>query len=221
MRIDVITLFPDFFDGPLRASLLGKAVDARTVSITTHDLRQWGIGAHRSVDDDPYGGGAGMVLRPEPLFDAIEATRADDGHVVLLSPRGATLNQRKVEELSARPHVVLVCGRYEGVDERVAQTAVDEEISVGDYVLAGGEAAALIVIEAVCRVVPGVVGNEESLRFESHTSGGLEYPQYTRPADYKGLKVPEVLLSGDHGAIAEWRRRQAEEITRKRRPDLT
>jgi tRNA (guanine37-N1)-methyltransferase len=220
MRIDVITLFPDFFESPLRASLLGKAIDSQTVAVETHDLRNWGIGVHRTVDDDPYGGGAGMVLRPEPLFEAIDATRGPHGHVALLSPRGAKLDQRKIEELSARPHLILVCGRYEGVDERVTQ-AVDEEISVGDYVLAGGEAAAVIVIEAVCRVVPGVVGNEESLRYESHTSGGLEYPQYTRPAEYRGMKVPDVLLSGNHAAVDEWRRGRAEQITKERRPDLT
>ncbi len=221
MRIDVVTLFPEFFEAPLGTSLLGKAIATGTVSVSVHDLRAWGIGKHRSVDDEPYGGGPGMVLRPEPLFEAIEQTRGDEGHAVLLSPRGPTLTQTKVEELGARSHVVLVCGRYEGVDERVAQAAIDEELSIGDYVLAGGEAAALVVIEAVSRVVPGVVGNRESLSFESHTSGGLEYPQYTRPAEYRGLKVPEVLLSGDHGAVDEWRREQAERVTRERRPDLS
>jgi tRNA (guanine37-N1)-methyltransferase len=220
MRIDVITLFPELFDIPLKTSLLGKAVQAGTVEVSAHDLRQWGIGKHRSVDDEPYGGGAGMVMRPEPIFAAVDALARDTTHVVLLSPRGALLKQDKVNELAGREHVVLVCGRYEGVDERVSEGLVHEEISIGDYVLAGGELPALVVIEAVSRQVAGVLGNVDSLTHESHADGMLEYPQYTRPAEYRGMAVPEVLLSGDHGKIETWRRERSAQTTRTRRPDL-
>jgi tRNA (guanine37-N1)-methyltransferase len=220
MRIDVITLFPSLFDAPLRTSLLGKAVDRGTVSVAVHDLRQWGLGKHRSVDDEPYGGGAGMVMRPEPIFDAVEAVTSQEARVVLLSARGRRFDQATALEWAAEPHLVLICGRYEGVDERVALHLADEEVSIGDYVLTGGELPALVVIDAVCRLVPGVVGNVESLSEESHRAGLLEYPQYTRPAEYRGLRVPEVLLSGDHGAIARFRASEAERVTRERRPDL-
>lgn len=220
MKIDVVTLFPGFFAGPLRASLLGKAIGADLLQVAAHDLRQWGIGKHRSVDDEPFGGGAGMVMRPEPLFEAVDELRSETTRVVLLSPRGTLLTQAKVKELAADQHLLLLCGRYEGVDERVASGAADEEISIGDYVLAGGEAAALVIIEAVSRLVPGVLGNEASLVSESHSTNRLEYPQYTRPAAYRGLDVPEVLLSGDHGAVDQWRREQSETVTRERRPDL-
>jgi tRNA (guanine37-N1)-methyltransferase len=220
MRIDVITLFPELFDVPLRTSLLGKAVAAETVDVTAHDLRQWGLGKHKAVDDEPYGGGAGMVMRPEPIFAAVESLATERSHVVLLSPRGALLKQSKVNELGAREHLVLICGRYEGVDERVSEALAHEEVSIGDYVLAGGELPALVVIEAVSRQVAGVLGNPDSLVSESHAQGLLEYPHYTRPAEYRGLRVPEVLLSGDHGRIATWRREQSEQATRTRRPDL-
>ena len=220
MRVDVVTLFPGFFDGPLRTSLLGRAVDAGVVEVGVHDLRRWGLGPHRSVDDEPYGGGAGMVMRPEPFFDAVDALRRDDSHVVLLSPRGARLDHARVGALATRPHVVLLCGRYEGVDERVAEHAADAELSIGDYVLAGGEAAAVVVIEAVTRLIPGVVGNEASLATESHAQGLLEHPQYTRPVEYRGWRVPEILLSGHHAEIERWRRAEAERITAARRPDL-
>jgi tRNA (guanine37-N1)-methyltransferase len=221
VRIDVVTLFPSFFDVPLATSLLGKAIERGLMNVRAHDLRQWGIGRHRSVDDQPYGGGAGMVMRPEPLFDAADHLRSESAHVILLSPRGDLLKQRKVEQLALREHLILLCGRYEGVDERVAAGLADEELSIGDYVLAGGEVAALVVIEAVSRIVPGVLGNESSLASESHTSGGLEYPQFTRPPEYRGMKVPEILLSGDHRAVERWRRQQSEQLTHKRRPDLT
>lgn len=220
LHIDVVTLFPELFDVPLRTSLLGRAVAGEHLSVAIHDLRTFGIGKHRSVDDEPYGGGAGMVLRPEPIFEAVERIAGPEPHVVLLSPRGRRLDQREVERLAAKTQLVLICGRYEGVDERVALHLADEEISIGDYVLAGGELAALVVIEAVSRLVPGVVGNLESLRTESHGAVGLEYPQYTRPADFRGLTIPDVLLSGDHGAIEKWRQEQAEQVTRTRRPDL-
>lgn len=224
MKIDVVTLFPSLFDDPLRVSLLGKAIDAGLLQVRVHDLRIHGLGRHRSVDDEPYGGGAGMVMRPEPIFAAVETLAAENSeksHVVLMSPRGRRLDQSIVAGLAAREHLVLICGRYEGVDERVSEHLVNDEVSIGDFVLAGGEMAALVVIEALSRLLPGVLGNEESLASESHTTGLLEYPQYTRPADFRGLKVPDVLLSGDHGAIEAWRRERSREVTRMRRPDLS
>ena len=220
MKIDIVTLFPEFFDSPLRISLLGKAIKERLLEVAAHDLRQWGIGRHRSVDDAPYGGGAGMVMRPEPFFEAVDSLRGAASHVVLLSARGPLLTQNRVEELASFEHLLLLCGRYEGVDERVAMHAADEELAIGDYVLAGGEAAALVVVDAVSRIVPGVLGNAESLATESHSAGSLEYPQFTRPAEYRGSKVPDVLLSGDHGAIEGWRLEQSKQLTKQRRPDL-
>ena len=220
MRIDVVTIFPELFDVPLRTSLLGKAVARGLLDVRVHDLREHGLGKHRAVDDEPYGGGAGMVMRPEPLFEAVEEVRGPRSHVILLSPRGRRLDHEGVTSLSGREHLILICGRFEGVDERVAQHLVDSEISIGDYVLAGGELPALVVIEAVSRLVPGVLGNAESLASESHAAGTLEYPQYTRPSEYRGWGVPEVLLSGDHGAVERWRTEQAEAVTRARRPDL-
>lgn len=220
MRIDVITLFPALFEEPLRTSLLGKAVEDGLIEVRVHDLREHGLGRHRSVDDAPYGGGAGMVMRPEPLFAAIEAVAEPTSHVVLMSPRGHLFDHAGAERLAALEHVVLVCGRYEGVDQRVIDELIDEEISIGDYVLAGGELPALIVIEAASRFVPSVLGNPESLTTESHAAGTLEHPQYTRPAEFKGLKVPGVLLSGHHGDVERWRTERSESLTRDRRPDL-
>jgi tRNA (guanine37-N1)-methyltransferase len=220
MRIDVVTLFPNLFEEPLRTSLLGKAIESGLLEVGVHDLRAFGLGRHRSVDDEPYGGGAGMVMRPEPIFAAVEAARTESSHVVLLSPRGFRLDQGHVARLTAHDHIVLICGRYEGVDERVAEHLADEELSIGDYVLAGGELAALVVIEALSRLLPGVLGNVESLASESHSGRGLEYPQYTRPAEFRGWRVPDVLLSGDHGAVEGWRSEQAEATTERRRPDL-
>jgi tRNA (guanine37-N1)-methyltransferase len=220
MRIDVITLFPKLFEEPLRTSLLGKAVEGGRLEVAVHDLRTFGLGKHKSVDDEPYGGGAGMVMRPEPIFDAVDSLRTESSHVVLLSPRGIRLDQSHVSLLAERDHIIFICGRYEGIDERVAEHLADEELSIGDYVLAGGEVAALVVIEAVSRLVPGVLGNIESLSSESYSPRGLEYPQYTRPAEFRGWRVPEVLLSGDHGAIERWRAEQATATTRRLRPDL-
>ena len=220
MKIDVVTLFPELFDVPLRTSLLGKAVTEGLIEVGVHDLRKHGLGKHRSVDDEPYGGGAGMVMRPEPIFDAVEPLVVAGTYVVLLSPRGTKLEHSVVERLSALEHLVLICGRYEGVDERVATHLAHEEISIGDFVLAGGELAALVVVEAVSRMVPGVLGNSESLATESHAGGELEHPQYTRPSDYRGWTVPEVLLSGDHSAIERWRKEESVRLTRERRPDL-
>jgi tRNA (guanine37-N1)-methyltransferase len=220
MRIDVITIFPQLFEKPLATSLLGKAVESGVVSVGLHDLREHGFGKHRSVDDSPYGGGAGMVMRPEPLFAAVEAIRTDESYVVLLSPRGTLLRHPVVERLAGLKHLILICGRYEGVDERVVEHLCDEEVSIGDFVLAGGELAALVVIEAVTRLVPGVLGNARSLDTESHVAGTLEHPQYTRPADFRGWRVPDVLISGDHAEVDRWRRERSEELTRERRPDL-
>jgi tRNA (guanine37-N1)-methyltransferase len=218
--VDVITLFPGLFEAPLRTSLMGRAVAAGTLDVRVHDLRAHGLGRHRSVDDEPYGGGAGMVLRPEPIFAAVEAVAGDDAHVVLLSPRGERLNHAIAQRLATRSHLVLVCGRYEGVDERVGEHLADEEISIGDYVLSGGELAALVLLDAVSRLIPGVLGNELSAVGESHVARRLEHPQFTRPAVFRGWRIPDVLLSGDHGAIERWRRAESERVTRARRPDL-
>lgn len=220
MRIDVITLFPELFDVPLRTSLLGKAIASGLLAVSVHDLRVHGLGKHRSVDDSPYGGGPGMVMRPEPIFAAVETLEAGQARTILLSPRGTRLDHSGVERLAGLPHIVLICGRYEGVDERVATELADEELSIGDFVLSGGEIPALVVIEAVSRLLPGVLGNEESLAAESHAAGELEYPQYTRPAEWRGMKVPDVLLSGNHEEVARWRAEQARLVTGRRRPDL-
>lgn len=220
-RFDVVTIFPELFEVPLKTSLLGRAVENGIVRVGVHNLRERGLGKHRDVDDEPYGGGPGMVMRPEPIFETVEPLRGPGSHVVLLSPRGTTLNHAVVERLASLEHIVLICGRFEGVDERVAQHLADEEISIGDYVLAGGELAALVVIETVSRLVPGVLGNQASLDDESHRSGTLEYPQFTRPAEYRGHAVPEVLLSGDHARIARWREEMAAEKTSSRSSDMS
>ena len=222
MEVAVLTLFPRMVAGPLAESLLGKAQEKGLLRARVVDIRDFASGKHRVTDDVPYGGGAGMVMKPEPLVAAIEAARAGlpGARVVLLSPQGTPFDQRKAEELSARGKLVLVCGRYEGVDERVL-SYVDEELSLGDFVLQGGEVAALAVIEAVARLVPGVLGNEESAASESFAGEMmLEGPQYTRPPEFRGAGVPPALLSGDHARIARWRRRQALLRTRERRPDL-
>ena len=221
MRIDIVTLFPRMFDSVLSASLLGRGIESGTLEVHVVDLRPYGLGKHRSVDDEPYGGGAGMVMRPEPIFAAVEELRSEQSHVVLLSPRGSLLRQAGVARLAERDHIILICGRYEGVDERVSEFLVDEELSIGDYVLAGGELAAMVVVESVSRFVPGVMGNRGSLESESHSRGLLEYPQYTRPAEFRGHPVPDVLLSGHHGEVERWRREQSERITRERRPEIS
>ena len=218
MRIEVVTLFPELFGGPLRTSIIGRAVDRGLVEIEVHDLREHGLGRHRSVDDYPYGGGAGMVMRPEPLFAAIEPMRDAGAHVVLLDPAGERLTDALARQLGTLPHIALVCGRYEGVDERV-RSLVDREVSIGDYVLTGGELPALVLIDAVVRLVPGVIA-EASHEGDSFASGLLEYPQYTRPERFRDLEVPPVLLSGDHGEVERWRRREALRRTLERRPDL-
>jgi tRNA (guanine37-N1)-methyltransferase len=225
MKIDVITIFPALFEPFRDTSLLGAACRAGTVELAVHDLRAWTEDRHRTVDDAPYGGGPGMVMRPEPLVAAIEALAGEKGEgrsarVLLLSPQGRRFDQTRAGELARERHLVLVCGRYEGVDQRAIDLAVDEEVSIGDYVLAGGELPAMVVIEAVARLLPGVLGNPASAETESFERGLLEGPQYTRPAVFRGLEVPAVLRSGDHAAIARWRAEKARERTRRRRPDL-
>jgi tRNA (guanine37-N1)-methyltransferase len=224
VRIDVVTIFPEALEPFLRASLLGKAVERGLLTTTVHNLRNYTSDPHRKVDDEPYGGGPGMVMTAQPFFDAVaaiapERTRGSP-RVILLSPQGRRLTQEIARELAALAWVVLLCGRYEGVDERVADHLADEELSVGDYVLAGGEVAALVVIDAVARLVPGVVGEPASIEQDSFQEGLLDHPHYTRPASFRGHDVPEVLLSGDHAKIERWRREEAAQRTRDRRPDL-
>ena len=220
MRIDILTIFPGVFEGPLRGSLLGKAIAAGILDVRVHYIREHAADRHRQVDDEPYGGGPGMVMKPEPLFAAVEALGPERKRVILLSPSGRRLDQALVRELAAERWLVLVCGRYEGVDERFVEGLPAEEISIGDYVLSGGEIPALVVLEAVTRLVPGVVGKEESLAAESFEGGLLDHPHYTRPQEFRGMRVPDVLLSGNHAQIADWRRRAAEEKTKRNRPDL-
>lgn len=218
MRIDVITLFPELVELPLRTSIVGRGVESGLLEFGVHDLREHGLGRHRSVDDYPYGGGAGMVMRPEPLFAAVEPLRDAGAHVILLDPAGERLSDALARELASLPHLALVCGRYEGIDERV-RTLVDREVSIGDYVLTGGELPALVLIDAVARLVPGVIA-QASHEGDSFASGLLEHPQYTRPETFRDLPVPPVLLSGHHGAVERWRRQEALRRTRLRRPDL-
>jgi tRNA (guanine37-N1)-methyltransferase len=227
VRIDVFTIFPDYLETPLGLSILGRARDAGLLDVRLHDPRDHTTDTHRSVDDAPLGGGAGMVMMPEPLFAAVEAVEPPRP-LYLLAPAGRRFDQDLAQELASGGGFSMICGRYEGVDQRVADHLCDDELSIGDYVLAGGEAAALVVVEAVARLLPGVLGNEASTAEESFArgdgaglqGGGLEHPQYTRPASFRGLDAPEVLRSGDHGRIAEWRRAEALRRTRARRPDL-
>lgn len=219
VRIDVFTIFPDLVEGFAGASLLGKARSAGTLDVRVHDLRSAATDPHRSVDDAPYGGGPGMVLMPEPLFAAVESV-GPPRPLLLLGPGGRRFDQAGAAELASSGGFSLLCGRYEGVDARVRAHLVDDELSVGDFVLAGGEVAAMVVLEAVGRLVPGVMGNDQSAADESFSAGLLEYPQYTRPASWRGWDVPEVLRSGDHARVAGWRRAQALHRTRRLRPDL-
>jgi tRNA (guanine37-N1)-methyltransferase len=223
MRFDILTIFPGMFEGPLTESILARAREAGLIDVRVHDLRDWTHDRHRTVDDYPFGGGAGMVMKPEPLFEAIEAItgQADPPpYRVFLSPQGRPLTRALVHELATREHLLLVCGRYEGIDERVLEHAIDLEVSVGDFVVSGGELPAMLLLDAVARRVPGVLGSAGSLAEESFEGGLLEYPQYTRPAEYRGWAVPEVLLSGNHAAIEAWRRARRVERTSERRSDL-
>ncbi len=219
MRFEVLTLFPQAFPGALAFGVTGRALAVGLIAVEVHQLRDYAHDRHRQVDDVPYGGGVGMVLKPEPIFEAVRA-RTGTGPVILLSPRGHPFTQQVARELAGYPDLYLICGRYEGVDERVGAFLADRELSIGDYVLTGGELAALVVIDAVSRLVPGLLGAEESPADESFAERLLEYPQYTRPAAFEGHAVPEVLLSGHHAEIRKWRREQAEDWTRRRRPDL-
>ena len=222
MRVDVLTIFPGVFPGPLGIGVVGRALESGTLSLEAHDLRDHTDDRHRQVDDIPFGGGAGMVLKPEPLVRAVRAVRAADPRVraILLSPQGPRLTQELVRELAAEEHLLLVCGRYQGVDER-AREEIGEELSVGDFVLSGGEVAAMVVVEAIARMLPGTLGSPESLEGETFSGGASEFepPLYTRPANFEGREVPEVLRSGHHAAIESWRREQAEERRRRLHPD--
>jgi len=224
MRIDILCLFPETFVSPFNQSIIKRARERGLVNIVIHNIRDYAHDRHRTVDDYPYGGGSGMVLKPEPVFEAAEAVKKELGvsdlPVILLSPQGRLFSQAVARELALHPYLMLICGHYEGLDERVCQYLATDEISIGDYVLTGGELAALVVVDAVVRLIPGVLGSQESASNDSHSDGLLEYPQYTRPQVYRGWPVPAILLSGNHGEIAQWRRRQAILRTARRRPDL-
>ena len=228
MRIDVLTIFPQMFDVPFSFGIFKRAIDQNLVNINVHNIRDYTHDKHHTVDDYPYGGGPGMVFKPEPIFEAVAAVKAQisdeseaaEPPIILLSPQGRLFNQQIATELSSYSHLILVCGHYEGIDERVVEHLVTDEISIGDYVLTGGELPALVVVDAVIRLLPGVLGSENSAQEESHVNGLLEYPQYTRPSDFRGWPVPEVLLSGNHAQIARWRREQVLRRTVERRPDL-
>ena len=222
IRFDVLSIFPEMLISPLSFSLLKKAQDKGLLSINLHDIRNWAEDKHKMTDDAPYGGGCGMVMKVEPVEKALAAVKisTDDSLVVLMTPQGETFNQTIAAELAGKKQVIIICGRYEGFDERIREHLADREISIGDYILTGGELSALVLIDAVSRLIPGVLGNEESIVSESFSSGLLEYPQYTRPAEYRGWKVPDVLVSGNHAEIELWRKNESLQRTYKRRPDL-
>jgi tRNA (guanine37-N1)-methyltransferase len=220
MKIDVLTLFPAMFAGPLDESIVKRAREAKLLDLKIHNLRDWTHDRHKTVDDRPFGGGPGMLLKVEPLFEAIESLQRKETRVILLSPSGRKFDQSIARELAQSEDLLLVCGSYEGFDERVREALADDQLSIGDYVLTNGALPAMVVIDAVARLLPGVLGDDESSHDESFSAGLLEYPQYTRPAEYRGMKVPEVLLSGDHAEIEKWRREQAKLWTEKQRPDL-
>jgi len=228
VQIDILTLFPLMFQGPFSTGIFQRAIDRKLVNVNIHNIRDYTHDKHHTVDDYAYGGGAGMILKPEPIFEAVESIKSDislgksDGElpVILLTPQGRLFSQQIALELSEYSHLILICGRYEGVDERIREHLVTDEISIGDYVLSGGELAAMVVVDAVVRLLPGVLGSEASPLDDSHSTGLLEYPQYTRPAIYRGWSVPELLLSGNHAQIAKWRREQAIIRTLQRRPEL-
>ncbi len=220
LKMDVITIFPRMLDGVLGESMLKRAAQAGHIAVRTINLRDFTQDAHRTTDDRPYGGGPGMVMKPDPLFRAVESVREPDARVILMTPQGRRFDQAYARELAQADHLIFVCGHYEGVDERVREALVTDEISIGDYVLTNGVLPAAVVIDAVTRLIPGVLGHDESAKDESFSNGLLEYPQYTRPPEYRGMSVPEVLLSGDHEAVKAWRLRRAKERTGRRRPDL-
>lgn len=220
MRIDLITLFPEMVSGFLSESMLGRAQESGLLEVATHNLRNWTHDKHNTTDDRPYGGGAGMVLKPEPLFEAVKELRSDKSTVIYMSPDGEPLNMPIVHELAKQEHLIVLSGHYEGMDERVRECIVDREISIGDYILTNGTLPAAVLIDAVARYIPGVLGEEKSLTQDAFNDNLLSFPQYTRPVEYNGMRVPEVLLSGDHAAIERWRREQQLKKTQQRRPDL-
>ena len=220
MKIDVLTLFPAMFAGPLDESIIKRARDAGLLDLKIHQLRDYTHDRHKTVDDRPFGGGPGMLLKPEPIFEAVEAIARETTRVILLSPAGRPFSQAIARELSEQPDLLLVTGHYEGFDERIREQLADDELSIGDYVLTNGALPAMVVIDAVTRLLPGVLGDDESSRDESFSHGLLEYPQYTRPAEFRGMKAPDVLVSGNHAEIEKWRREQAKQRTQERRPDL-
>lgn len=221
LKVDIITLFPDVFFGPFAESIVARAINNGKLTVNTIDLRDFADGKRREVDDKPYGGGPGMLMTPEPVFRAVESLKRDDTKVILMSPQGRVFTQKLADELSLESHLVLICGHYEGVDERIRECLVDLEISIGDYVLTSGNLPAMVMVDAVVRLLPGVLGSPASKEEESFSDSALlEYPQYTRPEEYNGIRVPEVLLSGNHGEIAKWRLAAARRKTSERRPDL-
>src|ERR1041385_2430374 len=220
MKIDVLTLFPEMFAGPLDVSMVARARKAGLLDLQIRNLRDWTHDRHKTVDDRPFGGGPGMVLKPEPIFEAVEALASEKTRVLMMAPTGRPFAQAAARELATEEHLLFLCGSYEGFDERI-RTLIDDEISIGDYVLTNGGLPAMVVIDAVTRLIPGVLGDDESAHDESFSHGLLEYPHYTRPAEFRGMKVPEVLLSGNHAEIEKWRREQAQLRTQERRPDLT
>lgn len=219
MKIDILTLFPNSF-APLNESIVGRAKDNGKIEISITDIRTFSKDKHKKCDDTPYGGGEGMVMTVQPLWDAVSSVKKRNSHIIYLTPKGETLTQQKVEELKEKKHLVLICGHYEGIDQRIIDHFVDEEISIGDYVLTGGELPAMVLVDAVARLLPNVLHNEESFKNETFANSLLEYPQYSKPAEFKGMKVPEVLLSGNHQEIDKWRKEQSEKLTAERRPDL-
>lgn len=220
MKIDVLTLFPAMFAGPLDESIIKRAREAGRLDLAIHNLRDYAHDRHKTVDDRPFGGGPGMLLKPEPIFEAVESLAREDTRVILLSPAGRQFSQAIARELAGLEHMLMVSGHYEGFDERVREQLADDELSIGDYVLTNGALPVMVIIDAVTRLLPGVLGDEDSARDDSFSQGLLEYPQYTRPAEFRGMKVPEVLLSGNHAEIARWRAEQARLRTQERRPDL-
>lgn len=220
MKIDILTLFPNIFAGPLTESIIKRAQENNLVEINIHDLRKYTKDKHHTADDKPYGGGGGMVLKPEPLFEAVDKLRTDKTKLILMSPKGNKFFQSLAQKLSLEKHLLFICGHYEGVDERIKIGLKPQEISIGDYILTNGSLAAMVVIDAVTRLIPGVLGNPNSPISESFSNGLLEYPQYTRPEEYRGMKVPSELLSGDHKLIEEWRKAEALKITKEKRPDI-
>jgi tRNA (guanine37-N1)-methyltransferase len=220
MRVDIISIFPGVFDGPFSESIIKRAREPGLLTVNIINPRDFTTDRHRTVDDRPYGGGAGMVMKPEPIFDAVDSVRTPQSHIILTSPQGAPFTQARAQELAHKAHIIIVCGAYEGVDERIRQSLVDEELSIGDYILTNGSLAAMVFTDAITRLLPGALGCAESAIDESFSDGLLEYPQYTRPEIFRGMSVPPVLLSGNHGEIANWRRQQATARTQERRPDL-